>query len=230
MGEPRNLGLAAAVAGGYVLGRGKKGQLALTAAALLAGKGLRPGGLVAGGLRKMPGVPAALKGGDADEQGEGDAEADSGSGHDGDGRHGALSRAARGAASSVTSRGITALTDAIQKRTLALGDAPADDEDEEDGSEDAGDAEDAEDADEDEDEDDADEDEPPEPPEPKRVAKKAAPTAKAKPKKRAAGAKPTPKKPTAKGPAAKKPSPAQKTTAKKSRPAKKTTPRARKER
>lgn len=96
MGEPNNLGMAAAVAGGYVLGRTKRGQMALTAAALLAGRGLRPGGLVAGAVRKVPGVAA---------------------GHGGDqAQRGCLSQAAASAAN----RGVTALAGTLRERTEAL--------------------------------------------------------------------------------------------------------------
>jgi hypothetical protein len=103
MGEPKNLGMAAAVAGGYFLGRTKRGQMALTAAALLAGRGLRPGGLVAGAVRKVPGVPAGHGGDEAKHGGD-------------EGNRGCLSKAA----ASVANRGVTALAGTLRERTEAL--------------------------------------------------------------------------------------------------------------
>nr|WSX78745.1 hypothetical protein OH826_35810 [Streptomyces sp. NBC_00899] len=103
MGEPKNLGMAAAVAGGYFLGRTRRGQMALTAAALLAGRGLRPGGLVTGAVRKVPGVPAARGGDQAERAGD-------------EANRGCLSKAA----ASVANRGVTALAGTLRERTEAL--------------------------------------------------------------------------------------------------------------
>ncbi|WP_328473615.1 hypothetical protein [Streptomyces sp. NBC_00448] len=223
MGEPKNLGMAAAVAGGYLLGRGKKGQMALTAAALLAGRGLRPGSLVADGVRKVPGVPASLKGGGDDEGGTA-PESGHGTGS-GAHAHGRLSRAARG----VANHGITALTGALHERTLGLNDESADDG--ESAAPEAGDGSDGNGGNADDDT--AVEDEAAgeaEPPEPKPAAKKAVPKKRVAPKKRAAPKKPAAAKAPSGKPGGKKPSPARKTTAKKSRPTKKATPHARRER
>lgn len=100
MGEPKNLAMAAAVAGGYFLGRTRRGQVALTAAALLAGRGLRPGGLVPDAVRGVPGVPAAPGGDEANR--------------------GCVSKAA----ASVANRGVTALAGSVRKRTEALSGEP----------------------------------------------------------------------------------------------------------
>ncbi|SEG95550.1 hypothetical protein SAMN05216223_1342 [Actinacidiphila yanglinensis] len=206
MDEPRNLGLAAAVAGGYLLGRGKKGQMALVAAALLAGRGLRPGA-------------------SGDGDGEGGASPDSSrTGHGG--TRGRVGTAARGAAASVANRGITALTDALHERTLGLNDADAGDEVAEPegepapepakgsdigegaGSEDTARGSSA-------------------PAAPKRTAKKAA--SGKRPAKKAVKA--AAKKPTAtKAPAGKKAAPARKTTARKNQSTQKAAPRTRRER
>ncbi|MFI0940441.1 hypothetical protein [Streptomyces sp. NPDC021020] len=107
MDEPRNIGLAAAIASGYVLGRTKRGQVALTAAALLAGRGLRPGSALAGAVRKVPGIPGAPGGTDEDEA-EGDGKKPR--------RGGPLGRAVRG----VADRGASALGDTLRERTAAL--------------------------------------------------------------------------------------------------------------
>ncbi|WP_329139092.1 hypothetical protein OG552_32490 [Streptomyces sp. NBC_01476] len=95
MGEPNSTGLAAAVAGGYVLGRTRKGRLALTAAAVLLGSGLSPRDLLAAGLRRT--------GGAADDE-----------------KSGGIAQAARTAVSGVANRRITALTEALREHTLAL--------------------------------------------------------------------------------------------------------------
>jgi hypothetical protein len=59
MQDTTKIALAAAVAGGYVLGRTKKGRLAFTAATYLAGRrfGLEPGQLMAQGLTKLKETP-----------------------------------------------------------------------------------------------------------------------------------------------------------------------------
>lgn len=225
MGEPKNLGLAAAVAGGYLLGRGKKGQMALTAAAMLAGRGLRPGGLVADGIRRIPGVPAPSKEPDT-EGAEGDEPPKAGHGdahhpH----AHGRLSRTARGAAASVANRGITALTDALHEHTQHLADEPSGGDAEEPDADSA--QKEARDEPEEESAEGKTEDGS-EPSGPKKVAKKAA--QKAAPGKRPAK-KAAAKKPTAtRGPAGKKAAPASKTTARKNQSTQKAAPRTRRER
>lgn len=115
MGESRNVGMAAAVAGGYALGRSKKGRVALTAAALLVGKGLSPRHMVSGGLRKLPGVP----GKNSEEPSETEEEQ----------HHNPLARAVRTAASSAANRPLTALTDTLHERTLGLIGEPEPEED-----------------------------------------------------------------------------------------------------
>jgi len=112
MDEPRNLGLAAALASGYLLGRTKKGQMALTAAAVLAGRGLRPGSALAAGVRRVPGLPGAKDDGD---------DADDG------GRQGS-GGARRGLARKAADRGLNALTEALRERTRSLSPDGADEQ------------------------------------------------------------------------------------------------------
>lgn len=195
MSEPNNVGLAAAVAGGYVLGRTKKGRMAITAAALLLGRRLSPRDAVVGGVRRLPGVPAGGDGGD-----DGEAGADEGHGRS------AIRRKAGALASRAANRRLTALTEALHTRTLALGAAagPQDDEDSEDSENTAGPDD--------------------EPEEPQRTAKKTAAPGKRAPARKkapstpgaAAGRKtPAGKRPAKPAPPAKK-TPAKKATAKKS--------------
>ena len=188
MSEPNNVGLAAAVAGGYVLGRTKKGRMAITAAALLLGRRLSPRDAVVGGVRRLPGVPAGGDGGD-----DGEAGADEGHGRS------AIRRKAGALASRAANRRLTALTEALHTRTLALGTAagPQDDED----SEDSEDSEDTAGPDD-------------EPEAPQRTAKKTA-----APGKRAPARKKAPSTP---GAAAGRKTPARKRPAKPAPPAKKT--------
>ena len=188
MSEPNNVGLAAAVAGGYVLGRTKKGRMAITAAALLLGRRLSPRDAVVGGVRRLPGVPAGGDGGD-----DGEAGADEGHGRS------AIRRKAGALASRAANRRLTALTEALHTRTLALGAAagPQDDED----SEDSEDSENTAGPDD-------------EPEEPQRTAKKTA-----APGKRAPARKKAPSTP---GAAAGRKTPARKRPAKPAPPAKKT--------
>jgi hypothetical protein len=56
--------LAAAVAAGYVLGRTKKGKLALAGAAVVTGRSLGPRQLLVEGVRRLRGVPAVRALGD----------------------------------------------------------------------------------------------------------------------------------------------------------------------
>ncbi|WP_406444178.1 histone protein [Streptomyces sp. NBC_01613] len=100
MSEPNKAGLAAALAGGYVLGRTKKGRMALTAAALLLGRSLHPRELVAGGIRKIGGIP---QDGESGEQDPGD-----------------IVQAGREVVSAVANRRLTAFTTALHERTLSL--------------------------------------------------------------------------------------------------------------
>ncbi len=57
MDDQTKLTLAAAVAGGYVLGRTRKGRLALTAATFVAGRSLEPRQLLLEGLRRLRETP-----------------------------------------------------------------------------------------------------------------------------------------------------------------------------
>lgn len=57
MDQQTKMALAAGVAGGYVLGRTKKGRVALTAAALVMGRSADPRGLMANGMRKLADMP-----------------------------------------------------------------------------------------------------------------------------------------------------------------------------
>jgi hypothetical protein len=117
MTEPKKIGLAAAVAGGYVLGRNKKGRLALAAAGLLLGRALSPGEQMAKQLHKLGGAASAEG---LDESVRAD-----------------IARAARKVVSGVTNRRLTSLTEALRERTLSL----TGEEDEEDEAEDEDDEE-----------------------------------------------------------------------------------------
>lgn len=112
MGEPRSVGLAAAVAvaGGYVLGRSQKGHIALAAAALLVSRGLSSRNAVSG-----------------------EAEA---AGREGQ-RQNTLAAKAGSVASAAANRSLTALTDALHARTHALYGEPGRDEDTVEGADDA---------------------------------------------------------------------------------------------
>lgn len=59
MDDQAKVALAAAVVGGYVLGRTKKGRVALSVATYLAGRrfGLEPRQLAAEGMRRLGEVP-----------------------------------------------------------------------------------------------------------------------------------------------------------------------------
>ncbi|WP_330176604.1 histone protein [Streptomyces sp. NBC_01498] len=116
MEDQTKLTLATAVLGGYVLGRTKKGRLALTVATLVAGRGLGygPRQLAAEGARRLGDVPqiAGLQDQFRDQGVE----------------------AARGALSAVADRGMGSLADAISGRATALisKDDGADEDDESD--------------------------------------------------------------------------------------------------
>ncbi|MFC8076673.1 histone protein [Streptomyces sp. NPDC057307] len=113
MEEQTKLALASAVLGGYVLGRTKKGRLALTVATVVAGRGLGfgPKELAAEGARRLADVPQVAEVQEqVREQGF---------------------QAVRGALSAVTDRGIGSLADAISGRTASIS-RKADDADEED--------------------------------------------------------------------------------------------------
>ncbi|MGS2586660.1 histone protein [Streptomyces hebeiensis] len=102
MDERTKAALAAAVAGGYVLGRTKKGRLALSLATLLAGRRLRlqPRRLLADGARRLGGVPQVAE---LRKQLRADT-----------------TDAARQALTAVVNRKLGSLADAISDRTLGL--------------------------------------------------------------------------------------------------------------
>ncbi|WP_157877315.1 histone protein [Streptomyces odonnellii] len=102
MDRRTKVALASAVLGGYVLGRTKKGRLALTVATFLAGKGLGldPKQLVTDGVRRLGEIPQVA---DLQEQVRDE-------GLD----------AARGALSAVVDRGVGSLGDSISSRAANL--------------------------------------------------------------------------------------------------------------
>ncbi|MFE4370371.1 histone protein [Streptomyces sp. NPDC056835] len=112
MDESTKVTLAAAVAAGYVLGRTKKGRLALTAVTFLAGRrfGLEPRQLVAEGVRRLGRVPQVAE---LQEQLRTEG-----------------LEAARNALTAVASRKLGSLADAISDRTLALSTKDEEQEDE----------------------------------------------------------------------------------------------------
>lgn len=194
MEEQTKLALASAVLGGYVLGRTKKGRLALTVATVVAGRGLGfgPKELATEGVRRLADVPQVAEvQGQVREQGI---------------------QAVRGALSAVTDRGMGSLADAISGRTSSIT-RKADDAGEEEGEEEdepeESEEEELENEDEDESEEDGEdgEDQEDEEPAPARRRRKAAPERR--------GTRPKPKQ---KAPAKK--APAKKTAAKKTAPAK----------
>lgn len=211
MGDSNSIALAAAVAGGYALGRTKKGRVAFTAAAVLLGRGLTPRDLVAGGIRRIGGGPGDEEGG-AKPQRE-------------------IGQTVRKAVSAAANRRLTSLNEALHEHTLALSgeeerdkDAAADtDEPEEADGEEAAD----ETADEtgDQSGEETAEEEPAKPsrqrpPAKKTAAQKKAPQKRTAPRKQGTAERKT----TAKGAARKSP-PAAKTAAKKSQPARKSSSR-----
>ncbi|MFG2426472.1 histone protein [Streptomyces sp. NPDC048590] len=127
MDEKTKAALASGLAGGYVLGRTKKGKLALSVAMFLAGRNisLEPRQLAVQAVRRLGEVPQ-VAGVQKQIRGEG-------------------LDAARGAVTAVASHGVGSLADAIGKRALDLrsegdesgdededadeGEAPADDAD-----------------------------------------------------------------------------------------------------
>ncbi|MFJ6749287.1 hypothetical protein ACIQNI_14000 [Streptomyces sp. NPDC091266] len=202
--------LTGAIAAGYLLGRTKKGKLAIGLASLLVGQRLPgPQELATEGARKLSQTPQVEQ---LIEQVRGE-----------------LMEAARAALSATADRGLSSLAGTIQQRTSALQGLPSDgegDEEEEDEGEgaeyDEAEEEEEEEPDEDEDEEAAEGDEEAEEerapakkrPAKKRPAKKApAKSAKKSPAKKTPAKKTAAKKSTAKKTAAKKP--AKKAAAKK---------------
>ncbi|MEU9014595.1 histone protein, partial [Streptomyces sp. NPDC048479] len=112
MDEQTKLALAVSVVGGYLLGRTKKGRLALTVATYLAGRrfGLEPRELAAEGMRRLGEIPQF-----AELQGQ---------------LKGEVLDAGRKALTATANRGMSSLADAISDRTARLG-AGEDEEEEE---------------------------------------------------------------------------------------------------
>ncbi|MGW2918873.1 hypothetical protein ACWDBF_13545 [Streptomyces angustmyceticus] len=182
--------LAAALAAGYVLGRTKKGKLAIGVASMVAGQALSPRELIGQGLRKLAATPQAAQLLDQ--------------------VRGELLESGRTALSATADRRLGALADALQKRTSALQALPEDEEpaeDEEPEDEEPEDEE-AEEAEDEEDEEAEDEEEKPARRRPGKPSANRSRTtkspAKKAPAKKAASGKPTAKKTAAKKTAAKK--------------------------
>ncbi|MFF3357820.1 histone protein, partial [Streptomyces sp. NPDC002917] len=102
MNDANKILLAAALAGGYVLGRTKKGRFALTAASYIAGRqfGLEPRQLVVQGIRKLGEIPQVA---DLGEQ-----------------LRGEVMNAGREAVTAAANRRLTTLADSLRERTLQL--------------------------------------------------------------------------------------------------------------
>ncbi|MFF3000724.1 histone protein [Streptomyces sp. NPDC057950] len=202
MDEKEKVVLAAAVVGGYVLGRTKKGRLALSVATYLAGRrfGLEPRQLAAEGMRRLGEIPQFAE---LQEQLRGEA-----------------LEAGRKAVAAAADRGMSTLADAISDRTARLGEtSDRHEEDEEDEEEEAPEEEEDEpEAEYEEEEEDGEEEEPEEKPQRRRSSSRGT-----RPEKASA---PTPKKAAASRrsrqgePAPRKSASASKTAAKKSAPAK----------
>ncbi|MCX4729446.1 histone protein [Streptomyces sp. NBC_01363] len=112
MDDTAKVTLAAAVVGGYVLGRTKKGRLALTIATYLAGKrfGLEPRQLAAEGMRRLGEIPQFAE---LQEQLKGE-----------------VLDAGRKAVTAAADRGMSSLADALSDRTARLGERRDEGEDE----------------------------------------------------------------------------------------------------
>ncbi|MEV8566619.1 hypothetical protein AB0436_13750 [Streptomyces sp. NPDC051322] len=201
MENSKKASVAAAVAAGYVLGRTKKGKLALGLASLVAGQQLplNPRELVTLGARKLaenPQVAPLIK------QARGD-----------------VLDAGRAALSATANRRLEAVADALQQRTEALQEPPADEEerdDEEEGEEPEQEEPEHEDEDEDDEEEGEEEEEEEEEERPRRrPAKRPAAKKAPAPAKKTAAKKPPPKKAAAKKASPKK-SATKKSAAKKS--------------
>ncbi|WP_351224465.1 histone protein [Streptomyces sp. NPDC002133] len=103
MDDQTKLALAAAIAGGYVLGRTKKGKLALSVGTYLAGRrfGLEPRQLAAEGMRRLGEIPQV-----AELQ---------------DQLKGEFLDAGRKAVTAAATRGMGTLADTLRDRTAGLG-------------------------------------------------------------------------------------------------------------
>ncbi|MEU0085230.1 histone protein [Streptomyces sp. NPDC006274] len=102
MKDTTKVALGAAVAGGYVLGRAKKGRLAFAVATYLTGRrlGLDPQELVAGGLQKLKDAPQFAELGDQ--------------------VRGELMEAGRQALTASADRSLAGLADSLHERTRRL--------------------------------------------------------------------------------------------------------------
>ena len=199
MDDQTKVTLAAAMVGGYVLGRTKKGKLAFTVATYLAGRrfGLEPRQLAAEGMRRLGENPHFAE---LQEQ-----------------LRGEVLETGRQAVTAAANRSMNSLADAIGERTARLGELEeqepeAEEEEEEEPEEEPEQEEPEEEPEQEEPEEEPEQEEPEE--EPKRRARKGGPHKRSAPAKKAAPAK---KK------AAKKSAPPRKSAAKKTGTAKKTT-------
>ncbi|WP_326694800.1 histone protein [Streptomyces sp. NBC_01766] len=195
MENSTKVSLAAAVAAGYVLGRTKKGKLAIGLASLVAGQQLplNPRELVSMGARKLAANPQVAP---LIEQARGD-----------------VLDAGRTALSATANRRLEAVADALQERTNALLEPPPDEDEDEDHDEEE-DEDEPEDEEPEEEEEEEEEEEPPR----RRPTKRSAGAAKKTPSKKAPAKKAPAKKTAAKKTAPKKTAakkPAKKTAEKK---------------
>ncbi|MGW9077170.1 hypothetical protein [Streptomyces kronopolitis] len=221
METDKKVTLAAALAAGYVLGRTKKGKLAIGVASMVIGQQLSPRELIGQALRKLAATPQAEQ---LIDQVRGE-----------------LLESGRAALSATADRSLGNLAGALQKRTSALQE-PLEDEEPDEDEEPAEDEDEefAEDEEEPSDEEEEGEEDEEEQPSRRRTGKSSAvrartkkspgtkPPAKKAPAKKAASGKPAAKKQATKKPAAKKTAakkPAAKTTAAKKTAAKKTSSR-----
>ncbi|MGW2061059.1 histone protein [Streptomyces sp. NPDC001937] len=224
MDDQTKMTLAAALVGGYVLGRTKKGKLALSVGTYLAGKrlGLEPRQLATEGMRRLGEIPQV-----AELQ---------------DQLKGELLEAGRKAVTTAATRGMGNLADTLRDRTAALGakkEAEPEDteeeepEEEEEGPEEEEEEEEEEPEEEEEEEPEEEEEEEPEPerPQRRRSSRKPGRTERGTASRRerapaarsssgAASKEPSRKKSSATKPAAKKAAPAKKSAPKKQAPAK----------
>ncbi|MFE7046140.1 histone protein [Streptomyces atratus] len=204
MDDTAKVTLAAAVVGGYVLGRTKKGRLALTIATYLAGRrfGLEPRQLAAEGMRKLGEIPQFAE---LQEQLKGE-----------------VFDAGRKAVAAVADRGMSSLADALSDRTARLGEKQGDEEEYE---PEEGGAEYEEEQEPEEEEEEPEPEEEEEEPEEKQPKRRRSSRQSAQPRGGAASKKAAPahgdKSRTAKESAARKKAPPKKTAAKKTAPAKK---------
>ncbi|MFF7575834.1 histone protein [Streptomyces sp. NPDC008061] len=154
MDDQTKVALAAAIAGGYLLGRTKKGKLALSVATYLAGRrfGLEPRQLATEGMRRLGEIPQV-----AELQ---------------DQLKGEFLEAGRKAVTAAATRGMGTLAETLHDRTASLDkkeeEKPKDEEEEEEPEEDEEEEEEPEEEEEEEEPEEEEEEEEPEEPEPER--------------------------------------------------------------